>query len=184
MRQTALPQGLSVSRSLAEAQAFADWRDIANLAYWVTGTEGSNPSLSATQYVSFTYRPEIAANSRVGGLIRTARGTGERDESCKSPIRHDSSLFRRDSVPRADSVRSRPDASPVLDRWSSVVGSEEARLSSLQGVAAGRPIRSEHRPESSDARRRGRRLGALRRWIPRLLERAGRAAPYGAHSFR
>ena len=26
---------------------FADWRDIANLAYWVTGTEGSNPSLSA-----------------------------------------------------------------------------------------------------------------------------------------
>ena len=22
---------------------FADWRDIANLAYWVTGTEGSNP---------------------------------------------------------------------------------------------------------------------------------------------
>ena len=29
--------------------AFADWRDIANLAYWVTGTEGSNPSLSATQ---------------------------------------------------------------------------------------------------------------------------------------
>ena len=28
-------------------QVFADWRDIANLAYWVTGTEGSNPSLSA-----------------------------------------------------------------------------------------------------------------------------------------
>ncbi len=27
--------------------AFVDRRDIANLAYWVTGTEGSNPSLSA-----------------------------------------------------------------------------------------------------------------------------------------
>jgi len=29
--------------------AFADRRDIANLAYWVTGTEGSNPSLSASE---------------------------------------------------------------------------------------------------------------------------------------
>ena len=29
-------------------RVFADWRDIANLAYWVTGTEGSNPSLSAS----------------------------------------------------------------------------------------------------------------------------------------
>ena len=35
---------------------FADWRDIANLAYWVTGTEGSNPSLSAIQSELFTYR--------------------------------------------------------------------------------------------------------------------------------
>src|SRR5580700_10732307 len=98
MRQIALPQGFSVSRSLAEVPTFADWRDIANLAYWVTGTEGSNPSLSATQFVLFTYRPEMSANSRVGGLIRSARGTGESDHSCKSPIRHDSSLFRRDSV--------------------------------------------------------------------------------------
>src|SRR5271167_2807816 len=106
MRQIALPQGLSVSRSLAKLPAFADWRDIANLAYWVTGTEGSNPSLSATQLVVFSYSPEMATNSRVGGPIRAARGTGERDQSCKSPIRHDSSLFRRDSVPRADSVRS------------------------------------------------------------------------------
>jgi hypothetical protein len=62
--------------------------------------------------VVFGYSPEIAANSRVGGLIRSARGSGESDQSCKSPIRPDSSLFRRDSVPRADSVRSRPDASP------------------------------------------------------------------------
>jgi hypothetical protein len=34
---------------------FADWRDIANLAYWVTGTEGSNPSLSATQPGMLSY---------------------------------------------------------------------------------------------------------------------------------
>ena len=27
---------------------FLDRRDVANLAYWVTGTEGSNPSLSAS----------------------------------------------------------------------------------------------------------------------------------------
>jgi hypothetical protein len=52
MRQIALPQGLSVSRSLAKVPVFADWRDIANLAYWVTGTEGSNPSLSAIKWFS------------------------------------------------------------------------------------------------------------------------------------
>src|SRR5580704_18727237 len=55
MRQIALPQGFSVSKSLAEVPTFADWRDIANLAYWVTGTEGSNPSLSAIQPVPFAY---------------------------------------------------------------------------------------------------------------------------------
>jgi hypothetical protein len=147
-------------------------------------TGGSNLPCSARQSVLFAYRPEMAANSRVGGLIRSARGSGERDQSCKSPIRHDSSLFGRDSVPRADFVRSHPDASPFLDRWSLVVRREEARLSNLQGVAAGRPIRSEHRSGSSDARRRGRRLAALHRWIPRLLERAVRAAPGGAHSCR
>ncbi len=43
-----LPQGFSVSRSLGKVPVFADRRDIANLAYWVTGTEGSNPSLSAS----------------------------------------------------------------------------------------------------------------------------------------
>jgi len=48
MRQIALPQGFSVSRSLGKVPVFADRRDIANLAYWVTGTEGSNPSLSAS----------------------------------------------------------------------------------------------------------------------------------------
>ena len=44
---------------------FADWRDIANLAYWVTGTEGSNPSLSATQAVVLPYNLEIGENPRV-----------------------------------------------------------------------------------------------------------------------
>ena len=34
---------------------FATRRGVANLAYWVTGTEGSNPSLSATQFVVFPY---------------------------------------------------------------------------------------------------------------------------------
>src|SRR5208337_4947823 len=41
---------------------------IANLAYWVTGTEGSNPSLSANQSVAFTYHLEIVGNARVSGL--------------------------------------------------------------------------------------------------------------------
>jgi hypothetical protein len=41
---------------------FADRRDIANLAYWVTGTEGSNPSLSASfigffRFESLFYEP-------------------------------------------------------------------------------------------------------------------------------
>ena len=47
----------------------------------------SNPPLSATQSVVFTYIPEKAANPRVDGPIRAARGTGESDQSCKSPIR-------------------------------------------------------------------------------------------------
>jgi hypothetical protein len=55
----------TVLRSLAEVTPFADCRDVANLAYWVTGTEGSNPSLSATQSVLFTYNLEMAANPRV-----------------------------------------------------------------------------------------------------------------------
>src|SRR5713101_2507773 len=47
MRQIALSQGFSVSRSLAKVPVFVDWRDIANRAYPLPGTEGSNPSLSA-----------------------------------------------------------------------------------------------------------------------------------------
>ena len=34
---------------------FANRRGVANLAYWVTGTEGSNPSLSAIQFGMFPY---------------------------------------------------------------------------------------------------------------------------------
>ena len=89
------------------------------------GSGGSNPPLSAIQSVEFTYNPEKAANKRVGGLIRSAGGSGESDQSCKSPIFPDSSLFRRDSVPRADSVRSRPDASPFAR--SKVLGGSEAK---------------------------------------------------------
>jgi len=35
----------------------------------------------------FSYSSEIAANARVGGLIRSARGSGESEQSCKLPIR-------------------------------------------------------------------------------------------------
>jgi hypothetical protein len=35
---------------------------IANLAYWVTGTEGSNPSLSASQSASYAFS---AGNSKI-----------------------------------------------------------------------------------------------------------------------
>jgi len=49
----------------------------------VRGTGGSNPPLSATQFVVFTYNPEKAANWRVRGTIGTARGTGESEQSVK-----------------------------------------------------------------------------------------------------
>jgi len=60
---------------------FANRRGVANLAYWVTGTEGSNPSLSATQFVGFAYNREKAANRRVNEPIRSIGGTGESDQS-------------------------------------------------------------------------------------------------------
>ena len=44
--------------SLAQVTPFANWRGVANLPYWVTGTEGSNPSLSATQSVVLPYNME------------------------------------------------------------------------------------------------------------------------------
>src|SRR5208283_119512 len=61
----------------------------------LTRESGSHQTASsATQSVEFTYNLEKAANPRVGGPIRAARGTGEREHSWKSLIRHDSSLFR------------------------------------------------------------------------------------------
>src|SRR5579863_7444245 len=71
---------------------------IANLAYWVTGTEGSNPSLSAIESLCFCLGPEMIEIRARCGLIRLAPGSGGSDQSCKSPIRSDSSLFRSDSV--------------------------------------------------------------------------------------
>ena len=51
-KAVALPSHLAivvtVLRSLAKVTPFANRRGVANLAYWVTGTEGSNPSLSAS----------------------------------------------------------------------------------------------------------------------------------------
>ncbi len=47
---------------------FADWRDIANLAYWVTGTEGSNPSLSAS-FIEFFPICIIVLRARLGAVF-------------------------------------------------------------------------------------------------------------------
>src|SRR5208283_4317089 len=68
----------SVSR--AERWPSGRRHQIANLAYWVTGTEGSNPSLSATQSVEFTYNLETAANPR-GMRCFSHRGAPERASS-------------------------------------------------------------------------------------------------------
>jgi hypothetical protein len=70
--------------------------------WFMSGTEGSNPYLSANQFVGFAYNTERAANPRVDGPIRAARGIRERDNPYKSPIQRDPSLFRKDSVPRAE----------------------------------------------------------------------------------
>ena len=67
---------------------------------------------SANESLSVYIGPEMIEIRVPCGLIHSARGSGESDQSCRSPIRPDSSLFRKDSVPRADSVRQRPDASP------------------------------------------------------------------------
>ena len=173
----------TVLRSLAEVTPFANGRGVANLAYWVTDTEGSNPSLSATQSVGLLTIGDSRKLAR-GRADSLSRGSGESDQSCKLPIRHDSSLF--EEIRCHERILSDRDPKR-LRSWidgRKVVRSEEARLSNPQGVAAGRPIRSEHRSGSSDAPRRGRRLAALHRWIPRLLEREVRAAPDGAHSYR
>ena len=66
--QAACAVAIDVEQSLSSrAERWPSGRrhQIANLAYWVTGTEGSNPSLSATQSVLFTYNLEMAANPRV-----------------------------------------------------------------------------------------------------------------------
>ena len=52
----------SVLQSLAKASAFADCSNIANLAYWVIGTEGSNPSLSANDVFIFFGHDEYPAS--------------------------------------------------------------------------------------------------------------------------
>ena len=55
--QVILPMGDTVLRSLAEMTAFANCSDVANLAYWVTGTEGSN---------SFPLRHRVLLRLRFG----------------------------------------------------------------------------------------------------------------------
>src|SRR4051812_23002929 len=48
-RQNAAGRSLLIART-AERWPSGRRHQIANLAYWVTGTEGSNPSLSATEF--------------------------------------------------------------------------------------------------------------------------------------
>jgi hypothetical protein len=57
------PQCFFVSYSLAEDLLFAGYSNVANLAYWVTGTEGSNPSLSANESLSLRTLPSRRRNS-------------------------------------------------------------------------------------------------------------------------
>ena len=63
---------------------------IANLAYWVTGTEGSNPSLSATQSVDLPYNLEksgkLARNAAFFCPERTGERATERDSALLAEI--------------------------------------------------------------------------------------------------
>ena len=56
---------------------FADWRDIANLAYPLPGTEGSNPSLSAKPRL-WRFSARAAEIARTGGFIHVFSSTGEK----------------------------------------------------------------------------------------------------------
>jgi hypothetical protein len=60
----------SVSKTLAEMTVFPNWSDVANLAYWVTSTEGSNPSLSAK------IKGFLSQNIRLRPLSKILRWTG------------------------------------------------------------------------------------------------------------
>ena len=57
------------------------------------GSGGSNPPLSANESFSVCDSATDDRNTRLCGLFRTARGSGERDQPDKSPIRPDLSLF-------------------------------------------------------------------------------------------
>jgi len=76
----------SVSKTLAEMTVFPNWSDVANLAYWVTGTEGLNPSLSAIESFSICNSARDDPNTRLRGRFRIACGSGERSEPRIQPI--------------------------------------------------------------------------------------------------
>jgi hypothetical protein len=66
---------------------------IANLAYWVTGTEGSNPSLSASKSLIFQRFWRIGGNPRVGRASRAVvepENAAHRSKRAKIPL---NSLF-------------------------------------------------------------------------------------------
>jgi hypothetical protein len=50
------------------------------MAYLVSGTEGSNPFLSAIESFSVCNSAKDDRNTRLHGQFRTARGSGERSK--------------------------------------------------------------------------------------------------------
>ena len=84
----------TVLRSLVEATPFANRCGVANLAYWVTGTEGSNPSLSAieSRLCGFTSRTGEAHDPF--GLTRRFHRYS-RENRCCDPLRIDQSKLAR-----------------------------------------------------------------------------------------
>src|SRR5271157_4906054 len=81
-RQSACALAIDVEQSpfaFARAERWPSGRrhQIANLAYWVTGTEGSNPSLSASQSPNQRIHLRHARFARAYAGISESRATGE-----------------------------------------------------------------------------------------------------------
>ena len=97
-----------VSRSLVRDRSVAERSGVANLAYWVTGTEGSNLSLSANESPISENLRRIARNCRVCGGSMPQAGL---EKSTLCPASRDwrnSSPFRIRALPRDESSGSDP----------------------------------------------------------------------------
>ena len=83
-----------------EAEETSDQRhQIANLAYWVTGTEGSNPSLSANESQVSGILRRRSQNARVYERCARPIGTGERGDGEPCRVTLIFSLWASNSVP-------------------------------------------------------------------------------------